>query len=74
MFASKSSGALEVRFRRVDVEEAQRYGALELWRCVAGVVPLSGMETGAREACWGPGDVEVFASRAPDRWRCDAGV
>ena len=43
-----SDSGVKVYCRRADAE-AQRYEALELWKCAAGVLPLRGMEL------WGSG-------------------
>src|SRR6266513_170803 len=74
-----SSGALEMRCRRVDVEvfasralePCYSCSEEEVWRRAAGVQTRSQrrMEIWSLEACFGPGDV---ASK--EVWRCAAGL
>jgi len=56
----------------------ERDGDLELWRHGAGLEPWRcrdiEISSTLLEACCEPGNVEVFASRAPELWRFAAGV
>jgi len=61
---AKRYGGLEACCRRRDVEEAERYGGLEMRRRLVAFKRYGGLE-----ACCGPGDV---ASK--EVWRCAAGV
>src|SRR5947208_3371281 len=68
------SGALDVCCRH---GVSKRYGALELWRCPVGVLPLRGMETGCSRAdveTWSLEALEVRCRRCVKRgmelWSC----